>query len=116
MSKLDIQWSQNQDVLLLKIAGALDTDTADLFDESLSEKIGQGYKRFIVDMAELEYISSAGIGVLVGSLNELQDNDGNLFLLHLPDKISQVLDMLALLELFSTFDDKNVAFAAHLNT
>lgn len=113
MSTLDIQMEEHGDVLSIALAGSLDTDTADSFDEALTARLEAGWHKVVVDVEQLEYISSAGIGVLVGSVNQLQESNGDMYLVKVPPKIEQVLDMLCLMELFSVFDDRNSAIAAY---
>jgi len=114
-NKLNIQMTGYSDVLMIVLSGALDTDTADQFDESLMASIEQGWRKIAVDLSQIEFVSSAGIGVLVGSLNELQENDGDMYLVNVPEQVAHVLDMLALLELFSRYPDQASAINAYNN-
>lgn len=117
MSKLDmqcdVQWVRDRYVTFLALGGSLDSDTSDQFDYYMTQLIQAGHRHLVVDLGALEYISSAGVGVLVGSVNELQENDGDLRLSAVPPKISRVLDMLFLLELFQIFPDRNAAIMSY---
>ncbi len=103
MDKLDIQWGQQGYITYLVLSGSLDSDTSDLFDQTVTKFIEAGHRKMVVDLGGLKYLSSAGIGVLVGSANELRENDGDLKLSAVPENIRRVLDMLALLDFFEAF-------------
>jgi anti-anti-sigma factor len=111
MEKLQINEREQAGVLLVTLSGSLDTDTADTFDRQLSAQIERGHRKVLVDLQGVEYISSAGIGVLVGILNQLEDHGGALKLLHVSPKIARILSMLSLLELFQSFSDLDEALA-----
>ncbi|TNE43456.1 MAG: anti-sigma factor antagonist [Deltaproteobacteria bacterium] len=113
MSKLSIRWEQHGYVLTLFLSGSLDSDTSDQFDQYMTQLIEVGHRWLVVDLAELEYVSSAGVGVLVGSVNELQENNGDLRLSAVPSKISRVLEMLFLLDLFQIFPDQAHAVTSY---
>lgn len=113
MSKLDMQWGQHGYVTYLILGGSLDSDTSDQFDYTTTQLIQAGHRWLVVDLGNLEYISSAGVGVLVGSVNELQENGGDLRLAAVPTKIARVLEMLFLLELFQIFPDLSSAIMSY---
>lgn len=104
MEKLQIDLQEQNHVILVRLQGALDTETADSFDQALSQLIQKGKQAFLIDLQGVDYISSAGIGVLVGCLNQIQDQGGQLKLAHLTPRVARALSMLSLLDLFETFD------------
>ncbi|MCB9639616.1 MAG: STAS domain-containing protein [Myxococcales bacterium] len=104
MEKLLIDHEEQNQVTLVRLQGALDTETADAFDQYLSDLIQQKHNAFLIDLQGVDYISSAGIGVLVGCLNQLQDQDGQFKLAHVSARVARALSMLSLLDLFETFD------------
>jgi anti-sigma B factor antagonist len=105
LNQLEITWQEYGRVVHTTLVGALDTDTAEQFDQKIMQLLEHGHIWFVVDLGGLEYISSAGIGVLVGCANELRESDGDLRLVAVPAKIARVLDMLALLDFFEQFPD-----------
>ena len=107
--KLDIQWGQEGYITYLVLSGSLDSDTSDHFDQIITKFIEVGHRKIVLDLGGLKYLSSAGIGVLVGSANELRENDGDLKLSAVPDNIARVLDMLALLDFFEAYPDCRTA-------
>jgi len=105
MGKLSVNLSNSGNIYVVKLGGSLDSDTADILDEKMEEWIDEGKRYFVADLADLTYVSSAGIGVLVGVLNELEESGGNFKLAPLPEHVARVLEMLALLDLFEVYPD-----------
>ncbi|MBI2194568.1 MAG: STAS domain-containing protein [Planctomycetes bacterium] len=99
-------------VILMTVKGFLDTDTY----EDLEKQINQLYaaKRFrvIADLAELRYISSAGIGVFIAAFSEAQENQGKLVILNANDKVKQVFELLELGEIFTFTTSREEALKA----
>ena len=111
MGKLEISARQEEQATVLTLEGVLDTETAKLFDTALTARVEDGQVKFAVDLKALSYISSAGIGVLVGTLNQVRELGGAMLIVHLPPKIERVLDMLDILDLFEVFTDEPSALA-----
>ena len=64
--KLNTNITIDDDVSVARVAlvGSLNTDTAPAFDETLQELVAKGYQLTVLDMKDLEYISSAGLRVI----------------------------------------------------
>lgn len=105
MSKLTIDAIPSPSALLLRLSGTLDSETADLFDRTITDEMKAGRRSFVIDLQGLTYVSSAGIGVLVGCLNQLRDDPspGDLRLSSVSPKIQRILEMLSLFDLFASF-------------
>lgn len=77
--------------LLFALSGRLDTTTAPDFDKAASEGI-EGFKKVIVDLSSLEYISSAGLRVLL-SLHKKVSVEGTLIIRNANDIVSEVFEV-----------------------
>jgi anti-sigma B factor antagonist len=82
-------------ITLVELSGQLDAHTAPDFEHFLEERVGTEKKtKLILDFCNLEYISSAGLGVLMGLIEEVRSQGGDMKLIRVPDKIYHVLDLL----------------------
>lgn len=68
---MTIEIKRNAEDVTIKLAGRLDTITAPTLDKTISEDIAQE-KNLILDLKELEYISSAGLRVLLSAQKKFQ--------------------------------------------
>lgn len=88
---MTIDIKKNGDEVTLAIVGRLDTLTAPALDKVVSEEC-DGASGVIMDMKELEYISSAGLRVLLGTHKKMQ-RVGFLRLTNVGESVMEVLEM-----------------------
>lgn len=99
-------------VVLLTVKGFLDAETYEEFEKVVNQLFAAKRFRVIVDLAELKYISSAGIGVFIAAFSEAQENKGKLVVLNATNKVKQVFDLLELGEIFSFTTTREEALKA----
>ncbi len=71
-----------------------------------------GGKKIILNLSDVNYIDSSGIGELVSSYTTVTNNDGKFKLLNLTKKIHELLAITKLLTVFETFDSEEAAIAS----
>lgn len=77
MFELSMEGSDNQKCLIA-VKGEIDIYSAPAFKESLLKAIGEGGKDMVLECADLSYIDSTGLGILVGALKRIRENDCNI--------------------------------------
>jgi anti-sigma B factor antagonist len=103
---------QTADVTILDVSGRVVAGEADLLRESIRNLIGGGETHIILNLAEVPYIDSAGIGELVSALVAVRRESGCLGLLNLTSRVRNVLGIVKLLTVFDVFDDEAEALAS----
>ncbi len=82
-------------------------------DELLREKINQlvenGTERIVLNLAEVPYVDSAGLGEIVRCYTTVKHKNGELKLLHLTKRIHDLLSITKLLTVFETYDNEGEA-------
>ena len=68
---MTIEIKKNAEATIIEITGRLDTMTASSLDKAINEDIGE-VKNLVLDLKNLEYISSAGLRVLLGAQKKMQ--------------------------------------------
>ena len=68
---MTIEIKKNAEATIIEVAGRLDTMTASSLDKAINEDIGE-VKNLVLDLKNLEYISSAGLRVLLGAQKIMQ--------------------------------------------
>ena len=76
---------------------------------TVRDLLNSGSRKIILNLAEITYIDSAGIGELVSTYTTVVNNGGRLKLLNLTKKIHQLLTITKLLTVFETFDNEEAA-------
>jgi anti-sigma B factor antagonist len=82
--------------------------TATLRD-TLRELVTAGHKKILLNLAELSYLDSSGIGVLVASFATISSQGGQLKLLNLTKRVQDLLLLTKLYTVFEVYDDEAVA-------
>jgi anti-sigma B factor antagonist len=95
---------QEDNLIVICLEGYLDFHTAPEFEDTIQAEIDAGRKQIIVDCQKLEYVSSAGLGVFMGFVEELRELGGDIKVCGLTSKVKDVFEMLGFGEIFDIFD------------
>lgn len=109
MNEFNIETRKNGDVQILEINGELDAHTAPDLETSLKELINQGHHRIVVNCRNLEYISSAGLGVFMAYIEDIRAEGGDIKLTNMSSNVYNVFDLLGFPKLYSILDDEEKA-------
>lgn len=91
---------------LLKVKGRVDSSTAAEFTKALDKITKSGRFKIVLDLSEMDYMSSAGFRALLASQRNCKRyNRGELVLAGVPTRIGEALELAGFTELFKTFDD-----------
>lgn len=95
---------------LVKVDGRVDSQTAPQLAEALDALTEGGRYRIVVDMSGVEFMSSAGLRVLINTQKACKRfNRGEVILAMVPQRIYEALDLAGFVPLFSFFDDVTAA-------
>src|SRR5579883_1850037 len=101
---MDITEQKKGAVVLLTLKGRLDASTAGRLEEKLLALIDGGETKFALNFLHLDYISSAGLRVLLMAAKRLKNVNGKIVLLSLKDQIREVFEIAGFAALFPIFD------------
>ena len=97
---MEISRHQQEGFLEVRVSGRLDSHWADYLAEELSEIVQQGVHTIQLDLAEVRYLSSAGIAVLLRFHKELALIDGSLLVSNASEMVSKVFEISGLARTF----------------
>ncbi len=83
-----------------------------LLRETIRRFVGDGNLKFILNLGELTYIDSVGLGELITTYTTIRNRQGDVKLLKLTARAKDLLQMTKLLTVFDTYDDEQKAIAA----
>lgn len=113
MPELNIKLAKVDDTIVqLTLSGFLDAHTFEQLDEVIQGIFAKNIYNVVADLQGVEYISSAGAGVFIGSLAAAQENDGNIVLMNPTESVREVFDLLGLSQIFTIVNDLPAAKAA----
>lgn len=79
-----------EDVEICRISGKLDANTASEVEKKLQDAIDSGNKKLILDLQGLEYLSSAGMRVLLQAFKKMEATKGEMVLTSLNEKVLEI--------------------------
>jgi len=107
---MEINTTMMKRCVLLNISGRIDSSTAPKLQETLNEVIAEGLYRLVLDLKQVDFISSAGLWVLVNAQKKCKRfNRGELILAGVPQRIHGALDLAGFIPYFRTFEDSTKA-------
>lgn len=89
---MEIVKTNNNDEMIFALKGRLDTTTAPSLDVEVREAV-QNTNKIVFDFAELEYLSSAGLRVILSTQKAIVAKNGSFIIKHVNDTIMDVFDM-----------------------
>lgn len=107
---IQIAQEQLDGVRILALSGRLDTETAADVELALQDLLAAGERRYLVDLAGIGYVSSAGLRVLLALAKKLDGGKGELKLCGLNASVRQVFDVAGFSRLFAIFPNRDAAF------
>lgn len=102
-SQLTIKVDNFKKADLVTASGRIDSSNATEFDDVLKGLMDDGQHHIIINMADINYMSSAGLRTLVSALRECKKKRGDIRLSSPSDRVKEVLDLSGLYSMFTTF-------------
>jgi anti-sigma B factor antagonist len=98
------------DVVVLDVKGRVMLGEGDeILKDKVNSLLGQGRKKLVLNLAEVPYIDSAGLGEVVRTYTTVSRQGGQLKLLNLTKRITDLLAITKLLTVFDTYDSETDA-------
>lgn len=110
---LEITTEPLKRVSLVTVAGRIDSSNAKELDAALAEVMGDGRYQIVVNLGDVNYMSSAGLRALVSALRECKKKGGDMRVSTPSERVAEVLDLAGLTSglnpLFTVFSDDTTA-------
>jgi anti-sigma B factor antagonist len=98
------------DVVVLDLKGRVTLGDGDeLLKDKVNSLVNRGFKKIVLNLAEVPYIDSAGLGEIVRTYTTVSRQGGSLKLLNMTKRISDLLSITKLLTVVETFDTESEA-------
>jgi anti-sigma B factor antagonist len=97
---------------VVEVAGEIDVYTAPKLREQLADLVDAGRNDIVVDMRGVEFLDSTGLGVLVGGLKRIRQNDGSMRLVCTQERILKIFRITGLTKVFPIHESVATAVAA----
>ena len=100
---MEMNEGKKGDVLILGLSGKLDATSSKAFEERILAVIDVGERQLIVDLSQLDYVSSAGLRVFLLAAKRLNSTNGKIVLCSLQEPVREVFDISGFSSVFSVY-------------
>ena len=98
-------------VTIVAVGGEIDVYTAPKLRDRITELVADGEYHLIIDMEQVEFLDSTGLGVLVGGLKKVRAHDGSLELVCNQDRLLKIFRITGLAKVFVIHDSADSALS-----
>ncbi len=110
---MNVQEKQVGDVVVLELSGKImGGPDASLLNDKLHELIDKGKIHIVADIGGVEWMNSSGLGILISGLTTMRNNQGELKLANVTERIQNLLMITKLLTVFETYESLEQAIAS----
>lgn len=103
MNELEVQTRELDDVTLLYPKGFINAHTVRVFEGEIEKALRQNRFKIVVNCSQLAYIASAGLGAIMGAIEEIRENGGDIRLTELNETVLNIFEILGFNHLYRIF-------------
>ncbi len=108
--KVDIK--EGEGCNILNVCGDVDVYTSPKVKESINALIEKEIYNIVVNLEDVRYVDSTGLGVLIGALKRVKEHNGNIVLVCTNPQIKKIFQITGLVKIFSIFANNEDAIGA----
>lgn len=109
MTEFNTSTREIGDVNVVYLNGFLDAHTAPVLEDTFSSLVEQNKFKLVVNLKDLTYISSAGLGVFMAFIEKMRENNGDIKLTSMNEKVFNIFDLLGFPLLYEIFNNEEDA-------
>jgi anti-sigma B factor antagonist len=110
---LNVKKRSTDKVVIFDLAGSLTVgEPVTSMREAIKAELDNGERKFILNMADVSYIDSSGLGELVWAYTSVRNKGGDVKLLNLATRVKDLLQLTKLLTVFDTYESESRAIGA----
>ena len=103
MSELEVETREVDDIVLLYPQGFINAHTVRLFEGEIQKALEKRRFKIVVNCSRLVYIASAGLGAIMGAIEEVRGNGGDIRLSELNETVANIFEILGFNHLYQIF-------------
>lgn len=103
MTELEVETRELDDIVLLYPQGFINAHTVRLFEGEIQKALEKRRFKIVVNCSRLVYIASAGLGAIMGAIEEVRGNGGDIRLSELNETVANIFEILGFNHLYQIF-------------
>lgn len=109
MAEFNVNVRESGHIKILELQGYLDAHTAPDLEAAFTKLVDNNQFKVVVNFNDLNYISSAGLGVFMAYVETMRDNMGDIKFANMKDSVFNIFDLLGFPSLYEFFNDEKEA-------
>jgi anti-sigma B factor antagonist len=105
--KIDVRSVGN--IAVVEPVGYINAHTAKNFENVLQDLVDRKQNQIVINCHGLEYVASAGLGVIMGFIDNIRENNGDIRMCNINETVLNIFDVLGFTQLYSIFDSEDKA-------
>jgi anti-sigma B factor antagonist len=111
--QVDVRYGgDSEEIAIIEAKGFIDTTTAPELEKKLEEQLALNKYRIVVNLENIDYVSSAGWGVFVSEIREIRENSGDLVLVNMSPDVYDVYELMEFSSILKSYDNVDEAVAS----
>lgn len=106
---MDLVTRKIDDIFVIDVDGEIDSDTSTVFKRSLKYALDRGEKYIIINLEDVNFITSVGIGILLDLYKKLKNKGGRLILVNVKELVRDILGVTRLDSVFHIMESEEAA-------
>lgn len=99
-------------LLVVEVAGEIDLFTAPELKAAITEGLDAGSEQVVIDLSKTTFLDSTALGVLIGTVKRLRDNDGSMTIVNSDQNIAKTFEITGLDQILKIYPTRDEAVAA----
>ncbi len=112
MADLSIQVRNIDGIAVVEPEGFINAHTVRQFEQALENQVQAGKYTILLNCSKLNYISSAGLGAIMGLIETVRENQGDILLSDLQENVFTIFETLGFTQLYKVFPTEQEAVAS----
>ncbi|MFC2026210.1 STAS domain-containing protein [Chloroflexota bacterium] len=109
---MEVFISAHENCDVVAVSGKIDHSNQDILNKAINDLIDAGHFRLVLDLSKVDYMSSAGLRIMVTTQNACRNYPGgDLFLSGVPKRIKETLELTEFVRIFKIYEDNSQAVA-----
>lgn len=106
---MDVNVTEENHIILIEVSGRIDSTNANEFGARLSKPIDDGHTLLVLDLAAVDYMSSAGLREIVSAIKRVRQDNGDVRLAQPSERVMEVLEISGLDSIFQIYPTQDGA-------
>ncbi len=111
MPTLSIETENTQNIAVMKVTGRVDSETAPELDTALTRLLNENKNKIVLNLQNVEFLSSAGLRAMVKALKGAQKTGGDIRLVAVSEPIEVILRTVGMMQMFKMYSTSDEAAA-----